>query len=84
VSCVDVLLGAVRMAALASSIFLIWFFHKALRNLRREAAASPDPRRRRRTALQGALGMFGFLVADAIAFFVGRALWGPMSELASP
>lgn len=71
----DVLLGVVGLASRASTVFIVWFCIKATRHMCREAAANPDPRRRRtvRIALLGNLALF---VVVAIAFVSGRHFWG--------
>lgn len=81
-SWVEVLLGAVRLAALGGAfVFLMWFAYKALRDQRREAAAHPDPQRRRR-GLQTLAAILAYGVAGGIAFFVGRHFWGAKSGIA--
>jgi len=80
-SWVEVLLGAVRLAALASFVYLIWFTHKGLRNQRREAAANPDPQRKRRSA-QTLTGLLAYCMTAVVAFFVGRDLWGTKGGVA--
>ena len=61
--------------SLASAIFVVWLCIKAIRYMRREAAANPDPRRRR-TVRIALLGNLAFYAVVAVAFVVGRHFWG--------
>lgn len=68
---VDVLGGVLGLAILASYVYGVWFSIKGIRHLQREAA--PGLRRR---AVYAVLGILAFAVVGAVAFVVGRHLWG--------